>query len=133
MKTLKPTSQRYPSMLDFVLASAKWISLEDLFTRDPETNWHDKMRSWKTDRTVLIITRQGVDYFLADSFENGELSSWNAALMQVFKHKSDLAIAAWLVSSNSWLRNAKPIDKLKSDFNAVLNAATQESNGIQHG
>lgn len=133
MNRLKPASQKNPYILDLVLTSAAWTTSEILMKQHPEAQLDKKIAYWKSDRSILSVTQKGVEYFLVDSFENGELSAWMPQLMRVFNQKSDLAIAAWLMSSNSWLRDTKPIAKIREEFDSVLYAATQECAGIQHG
>jgi hypothetical protein len=79
---------------------------------------------------------KGIDYYpiYALSPEDGykpytEMSD----ILEALHAKTPWGLAFWFDSSNGYLRRRAPRELMKSDRQAVLTAAKNETVGIQHG
>lgn len=120
-----------------VFDSTSWLTSAEVshnagFT---STNKAAAANKWKKAGEIFSLPKGGKDMFPSYIFDDDgrPLSCIKDILMRLGKSKSQLAIAAWFASKNSWLGGKAPMDMLKKDPEAVINAAAMEGAPSEHG
>lgn len=90
---------------------------------------------WKRDGKVFALRRGKTDVYPAYAFGDDfrPLPAMKDVLCVFKDKKTDLKIAAWFASVNSWLRDQRPLDVIGTNPDAVINAAKAEVAPIDHG
>jgi hypothetical protein len=92
---------------------------------------------WKRARQIFAVSHKGVDlyplYALDREQEFHPLPIVGQVLQLFGNEKSGWETAFWFASVNSYLKNKKPKDVLRSNPEGVLKAARAEVVGVQHG
>jgi hypothetical protein len=117
---------------DFVTASAI-AEAAHYSTRNPSS----QPNRWKRARQIFAVSHRGVDlyplYALDRDQEFRPLPIVGKILGLFGDKKSGWETAFWFASVNSYLKNKKPKDMLRSNPEGVLKAAQAEVAGVQHG
>jgi hypothetical protein len=117
---------------DFVTASAI-AEAAQYSTKNPSS----QPNRWKRARQIFAVSHKGVDlyplYALDRDQEFRPLPIVGEVLELFGDKKSAWETAFWFASVNSYLKNKKPKDVLRSAPEAVLKAAQAEVVGVQHG
>ena len=117
---------------DFVTASAI-AEAAQYSTKNPSS----QPNRWKRARQIFAVSHKGVDlyplYALDRDQEFRPLPIVREVLELFGDKKSAWETAFWFASVNSYLKNKKPKDVLRSAPEAVLKAAQAEVVGVQHG
>lgn len=79
---------------------------------------------WKRARKALAVSTGQRDLYPAFQFgEDGRPLPLIARLLEIFEGWSPWGIALWLASNTDWLGGRRPVDLLRSEPEAVLEAA----------
>lgn len=122
-----------------VLDSGDWLTAAELaeLAQLSTTNPSAQPNKWKKAGRIFAIHHNGVDYFPAYGLNKNEGFRPLKALAQVIDvfggHKDGWGMAFWFLSANSFLGGKRPQDILASQPERVIEAATDEIQGVVHG
>ena len=84
---------------------------------------------WCREGKIFTVVQGGTTYVPTFQFDDdGRPRPTIAALIQMFRsiESSDWELALWFISSCGWLGGRRPVDVLKNDPEAVVEAARRE-------
>jgi hypothetical protein len=91
---------------------------------------------WKRNGQIFAIHYKGVDLYPAYALDHSEGVRPLPIMSEILKHladKDDWQKAFWFEGLNSYLKNRKPKQLLRTHPAEVLRAAELEAVGVQHG
>jgi hypothetical protein len=91
---------------------------------------------WKRNGQIFAIHYKGVDLYPAYALDHSEGVRPLPIMSEILKHladKDDWQKAFWFEGLNSYLKNRKPKQLLRTQPAKVLQAAELEAVGVQHG
>jgi len=93
-------------------------------------NGSAKASRWKKERRIFSVRWNGVDYYPAFQFstDGGKPLPVIQTVLEILgeKNYSEWQIAFWFWSGNGWLRDGSPMETIKSDPAAVIEAAKRQ-------
>lgn len=122
---------------EMVLSSCKWLTAKEVSEEAGliNANTSSAPNKWKKANKIFAISHSGSDLF--PQFALGDDGKPLPVLKEILAtfngKKSPWTIAAWFVSSNSWLGGECPMNILASSPDAVIEAALVEMNPSEHG
>lgn len=132
-----PLLGKHESLLNLIFAASEWYDsvtlckLAGFSGANPSAQPH----KWKKAGKVFALRRGNTDFYPSYAFGDDfrPLLAMKEILGVFHDKKSDLKIAAWFASENSWLRNQRPLDLILASPEAVIEAAEFEVSPIDHG
>jgi hypothetical protein len=122
---------------EMVLSACKWLTAKEVSEEAGlvNANTSSAPNKWKKANKIFAISHAGSDLFPQFALgDDGKPLPIIKVILDTFDgKKSPWAIAAWFVSSNSWLGGDTPMNILTSIPDAVVEAARMEVNSSQHG
>lgn len=108
-----------------IKSGAEWLTAEQLVMRFPATfSSVDAVQDLLDQRRIFAILIDQKEVFAAYQFDQDGVP-WPviAPLCEMWKHRSGVALAAWMESINGYLGGPRPREMLSVDSEAVLRAA----------
>lgn len=120
-----------------VLVSTTWLTAQELSKGAgyKNVNTSAQPNKWKRESKIFAVSQDGRDLFPEYALgDDGKPLPIIKNILKIFDgKKSAWSIAAWFASSNSWLGGDTPMSKLKSQPDAVVEAARMEMIPSEHG
>lgn len=112
--------------------TAKTISF---LSSQPVDIVQEQLHKWEQENRIFSLMHNNVDFYPEYAFTtNFSLHPGIEHVLRVLrKGKTDIKIAAWFASVNSYLRNAKPANVIIHSPLLVIKAAEIELIPIDHG
>jgi hypothetical protein len=132
-----PLMGKHESILNLIFEASEWYDsvtlckLAGFSGANPSAQPH----KWKKAGKIFALRRGNTDFYPSYAFGDDfrPLLAMKEILGVFHDKKSDLKIAAWFASENSWLRNQRPLDLILASPEAVIEAAEIEVSPIDHG
>lgn len=89
----------------------------------------EDLEIWRREGKIFVVIQEGTMYVPTFQFDNGGCPHPAiAAVIQMFSsiESSDWELALWFASRSGWLGGRRPVDVLKDDPGAVVEAARRE-------
>jgi hypothetical protein len=132
-----PLPSKHEVILSKIFAASEWYDTLTICKGAgfSEINPSAQPNRWKRDGKVFALRRGKTDVYPAYAFGDDfrPLPAMKDVLCVFKDKKTDLKIAAWFASVNSWLRDQRPLDVIGTNPEAVINAAKAEVAPIDHG
>lgn len=128
-------AQMQARALQAVLENSEWLTAEEIGERGKfsPSNLAAPANRWKQEGKIFALPYQGQDRFprygLDEAFRP---VPGMEALLEVLGPISPWRIAVWFESTNAWLDNKRPRERLDTDPLSVLRAAGRYR-GVGHG
>lgn len=120
-----------------VFASTSWLTAQELSQRAGYRNRNTSAQpnKWKRESRIFAVSHDGRDLFPEYALgDDGKPLPVFKDILKIFGgKKSAWSIAAWFASVNSWLGGNTPMSTLKSQPDAVVEAARMEMTPSEHG
>ena len=134
---LDPLMGKHEALLNLIFAASEWYDSIKLcqLAGFSLTNSSAQPHKWKNEGIIFALRLGNTDFYPSYAFDDDFLPVPAIKnVLGVFRNKkSDLKIAAWFASNNSWLRNQRPLDLILTSPDAVIKAAEIEVAPIDHG
>lgn len=132
-----PLPAKHEAILNKIFAASEWYDALSICKGAgfSDSNPSAQPNRWKRDGKVFALRRGKTDVYPAYAFGDDfrPLPAMKDVLCVFKDKKSDLKIAAWFASVNSWLRDKRPLDVIGTNPEAVIKAAKVEVAPIDHG
>lgn len=132
-----PLHAKHEAILNKIFAASDWYDTLAICKGAgfSDSNPSAQPNRWKRDGKVFALRRGKSDVYPAYAFGDDfrPLPAMKDVLCVFKGKKTDLKIAAWFASVNSWLRDQRPLDVIGTNPDAVINAAKAEVAPIDHG
>lgn len=132
-----PLPSKHEAILNKIFAASDWYDALTICNGAgfSKVNPSAQPNRWKLDGKVFALRRGKTDVYPAYAFGDDfrPLPAMKDVLCVFKDKKTDLKIAAWFASVNSWLRDQRPLDVIGTNPEAVINAAKAEVAPIDHG
>lgn len=132
-----PLHGKHEAILNKIFAASDWYDTLAICNGAgfSDVNPSAQPNRWKRDGKVFALRRGKADVYPAYAFGDDfrPLPAMKDVLCVFKGKKTDLKIAAWFASVNSWLRDQRPLDVIGTNPDAVINAAKAEVAPIDHG
>lgn len=133
---LDPLMDKHQALLNLIFAASEWYDSIKLcqLAGFSLTNSSAQPHKWKKEGKIFALRRGNTDFYPSYAFgDDFRPIPVIKNVLGVFRDKkSDLKIAAWFASNNSWLRNKRPLDLILTSPDAVIKAAEIEVAPIDH-
>lgn len=132
-----PLMGKNESILNLIFEASEWydsVTLS-LLAGFSGTNPSAQPYKWKKAGKLFALRRGNTDFYPSYAFGDDfrPIPAIKKILGLFHDKKTDLKIAAWFASENSWLRNQRPLDLILTSPKAVIEAAEIEVAPIDHG
>jgi hypothetical protein len=120
-----------------IFEASNWYTAEEVSERAgyEGKNSSTMPNRWKKNRQIIALNLSGKDRFPAYALgDDGKPLKIMARIIEVFEGKrTDLSMATWFCSLNSYLGDKAPMDVISTHPDEVLEAAEREVAGIEQG
>ncbi|MEW9798014.1 hypothetical protein [Alteromonas sp. CYL-A6] len=125
-------------LLQTIFAQDKWLTAKEVSERAGYAgiNPSSQPSKWKRSGKVFALTCQGKSRFPSYAFgDDGKPVKALSEIIRIFRDagRSDISLALWFISINSWLSGYTAKSMLKKYPDAVIGAAHKEVLGSGHG